>query len=525
MRNASFFITAIALAIGVTPRLQGAVIGESAAMPSYEGVLDNYPYADRLKVARTGSSLALRCAVVGSGIKLVGSPVYRGSYYGAGVFTGGYAAGLDVNQGVILTTGRTIAAMMPNYSSSTSNVMFRPGDSDLTEMAGVPTYDASSLSFNFATATGDVYFRYAFASEEYNEKVGVREDPMAIWIDGENLAMAPNTTTRVSSNSVNLGMNSDYYNNNQYPGSNYSLTYDGFTKSFLVHVTGLNPAKTHNIKMAIADGEGMTHDSALFVSGLSSVMAAKAGNAGHHNLHTSFGPLVYASVPGRGSYAGVGSKVMGPASVGAQYLGTGAVILAGDNNSARRTIVRMNWRSRSDVEEAAEDEYPILPEWAPYLASDVVNLRGTNRGEPYVLQMDYSEQIVDAQDELHDAPIGHLFLGSLSSDPRNPTGWSWVNAVDENVFAPGAFAMSLYQGSWLDFISPGEPGWGKSLDDLRGSWGVDIDSNTTWAVLDYSNAQFSVVPEPATIVLLAALAICLCGWGSVRSLRSRSHRS
>jgi hypothetical protein len=39
------------------------------------------------------------------------------------------------------------------------------------------------------------------------------------------------------------------------------------------------------------------------------------------------------------------------------------------------------------------------------------------------------------------------------------------------------------------------------LQSLIGSWGVDIQTNHAWAILDHAGTM-AVVPEPATIVML-----------------------
>ena len=41
------------------------------------------------------------------------------------------------------------------------------------------------------------------------------------------------------------------------------------------------------------------------------------------------------------------------------------------------------------------------------------------------------------------------------------------------------------------------------MESIRGSWGFDMPNNKAWAVIDH-NSEFGVVPEPATLVLLAS---------------------
>ena len=44
---------------------------------------------------------------------------------------------------------------------------------------------------------------------------------------------------------------------------------------------------------------------------------------------------------------------------------------------------------------------------------------------------------------------------------------------------------------------------GFTLADLVGSWGVDLSKQESWAIVNNGSGQFAVVPEPATLVLLA----------------------
>ena len=76
----------------------------------------------------------------------------------------------------------------------------------------------------------------------------------------------------------------------------------------------------------------------------------------------------------------------------------------------------------------------------------------------------------------------------------------WLNAIEGN-FGLNTGPQNV-QGKW----TPGLP---------LGSWGVNVDRNTVWAVVDH-NSQFASAPEPATLALLAM--------GAVAALRRRRHR-
>ena len=94
---------------------------------------------------------------------------------------------------------------------------FSGGDADLDQLAGVSTYDAAVLEFDFIPASDTLTFDYVFGSEEYNEYVcGTVNDAFGFFLSGpgiagpytngaENIALVPGTTTQVSINTVNNG--------------------------------------------------------------------------------------------------------------------------------------------------------------------------------------------------------------------------------------------------------------------------------------------------------------------------------
>lgn len=481
-----------------------------------------------LTIDPTADPAALTAGLVGPGIAVSGS-TYLGAPAAlpssAATFSGGYSVGLGIDQGVLLSTGDATAASQRNTSSNlttswggTDAGWGDPATGNLSAIANstnTPIFDASSLTLTFTPSTSTVYLRYAIASEEYHENVGVREDPIAVYVGGQNVALVPGTTTPVGSNSVNLTSNAGYYKDNPPNTGKYpNLAYDGFTEKFTVQVSGLTAGQQTTLKVAIANGQEPSRDSAVFVSGLSSPLPAIAADSGQNNIQ-SFQPgnAVSVSVANKGSYFGIGSTVTG-GGAGA-YLGSTAVILDGDN-SGPATAVQMNWRNRAEIEKHRD---VILPGWANELASDVLLLQGTTRGDAYVLQMHYSPLVEEPQDEVIDAPLGRIHIGTLLNASNLATA-QWTNAAWMNLRGPGLSAVSNFQGSWASFIAPNNPGWRKSLPDLLGSWGVDIEANTVWAVLDYSDSQFAVIPEPSTLTLSAIFAFILAVFGWRRWRRS-----
>ncbi|MDD2557129.1 MAG: choice-of-anchor L domain-containing protein [Desulfuromonadaceae bacterium] len=109
-------------------------------------------------------------SLVGSGVT-ISNVSYTGAHGASGYFTGGTAAGLGFNSGIVLTTGAANnleGNLNTSDAISTSNGF--PGDTYLTSLLGPGyiTYDAAILSFDFVSASDSIYFNYIFGSDEYN---------------------------------------------------------------------------------------------------------------------------------------------------------------------------------------------------------------------------------------------------------------------------------------------------------------------------------------------------------------------
>ncbi|MCC5639374.1 PEP-CTERM sorting domain-containing protein [Nostoc sp. CHAB 5844] len=212
--------------------------------------------------------------ILGEGIT-VSNATYQGASIASGTFTGGLASGIGIENGMILTTGNAKLAVGPNNSESASSNNGLLGDSDLSALiSGVQTFDASVLEFEFTSTTGNLFFNYVFASEEYNEYVNTKyNDVFGFFLDGKNIALIPGTATPVSINTVNGGnpfgsnaTNPQLFNNNSLEdaGLFYDLQYDGFTNVFSAQFLGLSEG-IHRLKIAIADVGDHRYDSAVFI--------------------------------------------------------------------------------------------------------------------------------------------------------------------------------------------------------------------------------------------------------------------
>ena len=228
--------------------------------------------AQALTVTATDDANTLADTLLGSGVTIT-SVDYSGADEASGTFSGGSSSGIGIESGIILTTGSAELAVGPNGDdgAGTDN-----GLSGFTDGGGDGAFDASILTISFTTATGDLYFNYVWASDEYNEYVNTDyNDKFFFLLNGSdpltnNIAFITGTTTPVEIDTVNLNVNSSYYNNNdlQDGGPFFNIEYDGFTDVFTASATGLATGGViHTIMLIVEDTGDEILDSAVFIQG------------------------------------------------------------------------------------------------------------------------------------------------------------------------------------------------------------------------------------------------------------------
>jgi hypothetical protein len=188
-------------------------------------------------VLGTYDASLLASTIAGSGVTIsntqlttAGSPTLPAA---AGTFTGG-ASTVGLSSGIVLTTGTVACAGAGNTSESCELRRSTIGDNG--------AFDRTTLSFDFTSQTGQVFFRYVFASEEYTQFAPSQfNDEFELLLNGTNIALLPGSGGVVSINNVNCGSNTSFYRNNLRPGSGEAnqagcgptlaldLEYDGLT--------------------------------------------------------------------------------------------------------------------------------------------------------------------------------------------------------------------------------------------------------------------------------------------------------
>ena len=202
--------------------------------------------ASAVVVNANNNASTLASAMAGSGITILNPTLSSAGPTATATFTGGGNIGFD--KGVLLTTGQASCPVGPNASGSCSG----PGTT-------------TSLKFDFISVTGNVFFNYVFASEEYNEFVGdIYNDLFELRLNGVNIALLPNGGGVVSINNVNNDINAAYYRDNRpVVGAGIDTGYDGLTTVLGISATGLTGVNT--FEFLIKDIGDTSYDSGVFI--------------------------------------------------------------------------------------------------------------------------------------------------------------------------------------------------------------------------------------------------------------------
>jgi hypothetical protein len=222
---------------------------------------------------------------------------YTGSANASGSFTGG-GDSVGIESGILLTSGDVANVVGPNTASDFTTDNLGLGNGLLESLIpGFQTFDASSLELTFIPQGQTLQFSYVFGSEEYNEFANTMfNDVFGFFVNGQNFALVPGTTTPVSINNVNNGnpfsvggqpgdlgpgpcVNCAFYRDNaQNGGLGLNTQLDGLT-TVLSFTAPVNPGVENTLFLGIADAGDHALDSAVFIKGGSLVSpGADAGN-------------------------------------------------------------------------------------------------------------------------------------------------------------------------------------------------------------------------------------------------------
>ena len=224
-------------------------------------------------IPQSGASAAAMVAnLIGNNSGIVVTPnseVYTGAAIASGLFTGADGI-LPFAAGVVLTSGSVALAPGPNLledATAVNNAASNPYLNALSQSPpGTVFGDASTLAFTFTTTGNAISFQYVFGSEEYPEFVGLYNDVFGFFLDGVNIALIPNTTTPISINTVNSGVNSQYYRDN--PTGDLNIQYDGLVgvSTPLFASAPVTPNVEHTIMFGVQDVGDLAFDSGVMLA-------------------------------------------------------------------------------------------------------------------------------------------------------------------------------------------------------------------------------------------------------------------
>ncbi|MDG4716368.1 T9SS type B sorting domain-containing protein [Winogradskyella marincola] len=214
------------------------------------------------------------CATVNS----ISSP-YNGSVNNIisyGNFDRG-SSSFPLESGIVLSTGSITNAgnSVITDNLNDGNINWET-DPDVLNVLGIDqTLNATSIQFNFSAANDFVAFKYLFASDEYQQEYPCNfRDVFAILIRPAgsadpfvNIALVPETTTEVSTNTIHPNINGfceaineDYFQGYNLPGTNFN----GQTTVLMANAEVI-PNEVYEIKFVIADHIDQRFDSAVFI--------------------------------------------------------------------------------------------------------------------------------------------------------------------------------------------------------------------------------------------------------------------
>lgn len=191
--------------------------------------------------------------------------------------------------GILLTTGAIESAGNGLNTTTLNEGTSNWGtDSDLENVLGISgTLNATSIEFDFLSATNKIAFNYILASEEYNTNFPCQySDGFAFLIKRAgtsepyvNIALIPGTSIPVNTNTIHdeiVGF-CPAENEEFFEGYNLGDTnYNGRTK-VLTATASIQPNDLYHIKLIIADQSDQNYDSAVFIESVSTLSSVDLG--------------------------------------------------------------------------------------------------------------------------------------------------------------------------------------------------------------------------------------------------------
>jgi gliding motility-associated-like protein len=220
------------------------------------------------------STLVEGCVEVSDISSAINGSVNGFSSYG--LFNKG-ASNFPFESGIVLSTGNVMSAGNTQNTNPLSEGNDNWGtDVDLeTALAISDTYNATTIQFNFISATSSINFNYILASEEYfatypcdySDGFAFLIKPTGSPLPYENIAIIPGTTIPVNTTTIHdeiVGF-CDAENETFFEGYNIGDTNFNGRTTVMSATADILPNIEYTIKLIIADQTDSTFDSAVFI--------------------------------------------------------------------------------------------------------------------------------------------------------------------------------------------------------------------------------------------------------------------
>lgn len=209
---------------------------------------------------------------------------------------------LQMDSGVVMTTGNVSVAVGPNNEGGKSNAVASAyNDTQLGLWTGFSVTSCATLDFDFVSVSPFVTVNYCFGSEEYPEYVcSSFNDVFAFLVTGPdpetgesttwNAAIIPHTVTASNPNGIEVTINavnqgsvgsngnitqagcytiySDFYVSNHTtsgsPNNAQGVQYDGFTQKLSANAT-LVPCAQYHMHISVCNVSDNAYDSGVFL--------------------------------------------------------------------------------------------------------------------------------------------------------------------------------------------------------------------------------------------------------------------
>ncbi len=212
---------------------------------------------------------------------LVSNAEFQGAELSSGIFEDGLASGLQMDSGVLLTTGLFSLWNGGNTSGATGYSWGNPGDARLRDRITdgsqtFTTHDAAALEFDVVATSSQLEFDFQFGSEEYPEYTGRFNDGLLITVDDVIVSLVTDGSDIISVNSVNSIPGYDrhshlYLDNHDDIEPSVAkadlhrlVEYDGMSVKLRGHVL-VEPGRTYRMRIVIADAIDEIYDSGIFI--------------------------------------------------------------------------------------------------------------------------------------------------------------------------------------------------------------------------------------------------------------------